>query len=280
MNHSHLFFTKQVNHHHVRLKYFFILILLAGFSGISLADEVVATVNGKKITKQQLDEYFKYRQATTKQDISHDEKGVLQEMINRELLMEQVKKKKLDKNPKLNYVIKQQSNDLYIQALLRESDVAKPVPDDEVQKVYDEKVKNHKIKEYKIAHILTKTEQEAKDVIAELDGGADFADVAKKKSSGPSAKEGGELGWMNSAQLNNMPSFAQAVSELTKGSYTKTPVKTQYGWHVAKLEDERVVPPPTLKELHNQIVTALRQQRLQEYVKGLREKAKIKIDLK
>ena len=85
---------------------------------------------------------------------------------------------------------------------------------------------------------------------------------------------------MNSAQLNNMPSFAQAVSELTKGSYTKTPVKTQYGWHVAKLEDERVVPPPTLKELHNQIVTALRQQRLQEYVKGLREKAKIKIDLK
>ena len=262
------------------LKYFFILILLAGFSGISLADEVVATVNGKKITKQQLDEYFKYRQATTKQDISHDEKGVLQEMINRELLMEQVKKKKLDKNPKLNYVIKQQSNDLYIQALLRESDVAKPVPDDEVQKVYDEKVKNHKIKEYKIAHILTKTEQEAKDVIAELDGGADFADVAKKKSSGPSAKEGGELGWMNSAQLNNMPSFAQAVSELTKGSYTKTPVKTQYGWHVAKLEDEREVPPPTLKELHNQIVTALRQQRLQEYVKGLREKAKIKIDLK
>ena len=263
------------------LKYFFILILLAGFSGVTLAaDEVVATVNGKKITKQQLDEYFKYRQSTTKQDIGHDEHGVLQELINRELLMEEVKKKKLDKNKQLQYLVNQQKTDLYIQALLRESDVAKPIPEDEIQKIYDEKVKNHKIKEDKIAHILMKTEQEAKDIIAELDTGADFGELAKKKSSGPSAKEGGELGWMNSAQLNNMPSFAQAVSELKKGSYTKTPVKTQYGWHVVKLEDERESPPPTLDQLRNQIIAALRQQRLQEYVKGLREKAKIKIDMK
>ena len=87
-------------------------------------------------------------------------------------------------------------------------------------------MKNHKIQEDKIAHILMKTEQEAKDIIAELDGGADFSELAKKKSTGPSAKEGGELGWLNGAQLNNMPSFAQAVSELKKGSYTKTPVKT------------------------------------------------------
>jgi peptidyl-prolyl cis-trans isomerase C len=261
-------------------KYAFILILLAGFSGISLADDVVATVNGKKITQSQLDRYFKYRQATTKQDLSHDKKGVLEELVNRELLMEQVKKKKLDKNKDLNYLIDQQKHDLYIQALLRESDVAKPITDDEVKKLYDEKVKDHKIKEYKISHILMKSEQEAKDIIAELDGGADFSDVAKKKSTGPSAKEGGELGWLNSAQLNNMPSFAQAVSELKKGSYSKTPVKTQYGWHVVRLEDEREVQPPSLDQLRNQITTAIRQQRLQAYVKGLRDTAKIDIKLK
>lgn len=262
------------------LKYVMFIILLTGISSLSMASEVVATVNGKKITRQQLDQYFKYRQATTKQDLSHDEEGILQELVNRELLMEQVKKHKLDKNKELKYLIDQQTTDVYIQALLRTTDVAKPVPDDEVSKVYDEKVKNHKVKEFKISHILMKTEQEAKDVIAELDGGANFSDVAKKKSTGPSAKEGGELGWLNSAQLNQMPSFAQAVSELKKGQYAKKPVQTQYGWHVVKLEDEREVPPPTLDQLRQQIVSALRQQRLQEYIKGLRDKAKIDIKLK
>jgi len=254
--------------------------IIAAASNIAMASDVVATVNGTSITQQQLDQYFKYRQATTKEDISHDKKGVLQELINRELLMQQVKKQKLDKNKDLKYLIKQETTDLYIKALLRDTDVAKPVSDDEVKKIYDEKVKDHKVKEFKISHILMKTEQEAKDVIAELDGGAKFADVAKKKSSGPSAKEGGELGWLNGAQLNRMPSFAQAVSELKKDQYTKTPVKTQYGWHVVRLEGEREVPPPTLDELRPQIVAALRQQRLQDYVKGLRDKAKIDIKLK
>jgi peptidyl-prolyl cis-trans isomerase C len=261
-------------------KYVLIFSLLAGLSSVSMARDVVATVNGKKITKQQLDLYFKYRQATTPKDISHDKEGVLQELINRQLLMAQVKKKKLDKNKDLNYLIEQRKQDLYIQALLRETDVAKPVSDDEVKKIYDEKVKNHKVKEYKISHILMKTEKEAKDAIAKLDSGAKFSDIAKKQSTGPSAKEGGELGWLNSAQLNRMPSFAQAVSELTKGKYTKKPVKTQYGWHVVKLEDEREVAPPTLDQLRKQIVAALRQQRLQEYVKGLRDAAKIDIKMK
>jgi peptidyl-prolyl cis-trans isomerase C len=262
------------------LKYLFIFLLLAGFSGMSMADEVVATVNGKKITKQQLDRFVQYLQSTTKRDISHDKAEILQDMISRELLMEQVKKKKIDKDKDLNYMIKQREDDVYIQAMLRQTDVAKPIPEEEIKKIYDEKVKDHKVKEYKISHILMKTEQEAKDVIAELDGGANFTDVAKKKSTGPSAKEGGELGWMNAVQLNNMPSFAQAVSELKKGGYTKKPVQTQYGWHVVKLEDEREVPPPTLDQLRNQIVAALRQQKLQEYVKSLRDKAKIIVKMK
>jgi peptidyl-prolyl cis-trans isomerase C len=262
------------------LKYVFILILLTGLSGISMASEVVATVNGKKITKQELDRYFKFRQATTRQDISHDKMAVLQELINRKLLLAEVKKKKIDQNKDLKYLIQQETDQLYIKALLRDTDAAKPVSDDEVKKIYDEKVKHHKVKEYKISHILMKSEQAAKDIIAELDGGAKFSDVAKKKSTGPSAKEGGELGWLNSGQLNKMPSFAQAVSELKKGSYTKQPVKTQYGWHVVKLEDEREVPPPTLKQLRPQIIAAIRRQRMAEFVKGLRDSAKVDIKMK
>ena len=261
-------------------KYLLPLFLLASFSNVALAEDVVATVNGKKITKQQLDDYYKYRQATTKQDIGDDHKVVLQELINREILMGEVKKKKIDKNKELNYLVEQQKLDIYIQALLRDTDVAKPVSEDEVKKIYDDKVKNTKVKEYKVSHILMKTEQEAKAIIAELDSGATFTDVAKSKSTGPSAKEGGDLGWLNSGQLNSMPSFAQALSELKKGSYSKTPVQTQYGWHVVKLDDERDMQPPALEQVQKQIVAALRQQRLQEYVKQLRDTAKIDVKLK
>lgn len=262
------------------IKYLLPFILFTSFSGVTLADDVVATVNGKKITKSQLDEYYKYRQATTKQDIGDDPKVVLQELINRDLLMAEVKKKKIDKNKELNYAIEQQKHDIYIQAMLRDTDVGKPVSEEEVRKIYDDKVKNQKLKEYKVSHILMQSEQEAKGIIAELDSGAKFDELAKTKSSGPSAKEGGELGWLNSAQLNNMPSFAQALSELKKGSYSKTPVQTQYGWHVVRLDDERDMQPPPFEQVSKQIAGAIRQQRLQEYVKHLRDTAKVDIKLK
>jgi peptidyl-prolyl cis-trans isomerase C len=265
------------------LKYLLIFTLLAGISGLSLAadaNKVVATVNGKKITEGQLDQYMKFRQATTRQDISHDKKAVLEEMINRQLLMDLVWKKHIDKKADLKYLLEQQTINFYIQALLHDTAVAKPVPESEVKKVYDEKVKNRKLKEYKVSHILLKSKKAAEAVIAKLNHGADFAKLAKKESTGPSAKEGGELGWLNSGQLHNMPNFAKALAKLKKGSYTKTPVKTNYGWHVVKLEDERNVKPPSLQEVHNQIVAALRRERMAKYVESLRNAAKIDIKLK
>lgn len=243
------------------------------------AEEIVATVNGKKITRPELDMYFKYRQATSEQKID-EPKDVLQELINREILLAEAKKQKIDKNKELNYAIEQQRHDIYIQALLRDSSVGKPIPEEEVRKIYNERVGNQKIKEYKVNHVLLKTEQDAKAVIAELDAGAKFKEVAKSKSQGPSATQGGELGWLNPGQLNNMPGFAQALSEMKKGSYSKTPVQTQYGWHVIELEDQRESDPPSFEQVQKQITAALRQQRLQEYVKQLRDSAKIDIKLK
>ncbi|MEJ2362313.1 MAG: peptidyl-prolyl cis-trans isomerase [Gammaproteobacteria bacterium] len=262
------------------LRYLFVLALLAGFSSTTLASTVVATVNGHKITEKQLDQYIKFREATSRQNLSHDKKAILEELVNRYLLMQEAKKKKLDKNKELAYMLKQQQTNLYIQALLRESDVAKPIPESEIKKIYDEKVKNHKLKEYKIRHILLKSEKAAKDAIAKLDKGANFAELAKKDSTGPSAKEGGELGWINIQQLNKMPNFARAIAELKKGKYTEKPVHTKYGWHVVMLQDKRDAAPPSLKEVRPQIEAALRRERVQQYVKHLRDKAKIQIHLK
>ena len=252
----------------------FVLLSSQGF-----ADEIIATVNGKKITKSELDAYINYRQKTSKQKVDNPE-AIVNEMINRELLFSEAQKKKIDQNKDVKYILEQQKRDIYIQALISKSDVAKPVDDAELKKLYNENIKTQKLMEYNVKHILMKTEAEAKTVIAELDGGAVFEDVAKSKSSGPSAKEGGSIGWVNSAQLKQMPSFAQAVADMKKGSYSKNPVKTTYGWHVIKLEDSRKLEPPAFDKVKAQIANAVRQQRLQTYVSRIREKAKIDLRVK
>jgi len=253
--------------------------LLITFTNSSFAEDVMASVNGKKITKSDFDAYVNYKQKTTKQKIDNLD-NVIHEMVNRELLYAEAKKQKLDKNKDISYILEQQKRDIYIQALIAKSDVGKPVSDAELQKIYDQNIKTQKIREFNVKHILLKTEAEAKTVIAELDGGAVFEDIAKKKSSGPSAKEGGAIGWVNSAQLQNMPTFAQAVSEMKNGSYTKNPVKTNYGWHVIKLEDSRKMEPPPFDKVKPQITAAIRQQRLKDYVSKIRDKAKIDIKSK
>lgn len=263
--------------------YLSLVLTLALFSGLAMpthADEVVATVNGKKIMQSDLDIYVKYRQAVMQKPIT-DKRPVLDELINREIMYQEALKHKLDKDKELNYLVKQQKYDTYINRVLQDTDVAKPIPKEEIQKLYDEKIKNVDLKEFKVRHILLKnSEADAKTVIAELDKGKKFEDLAKEKSEGPSAQSGGDIGWLNAAQLSNMPSFAQALSEMKKDSYTKTPVKTQFGWHVIKLEDTRKVEPPPIDKVEKQLSGAIRQQRLQDYVLSLRKKAKIDIKMK
>jgi len=245
----------------------------------SMAEDIVATVNNTKITKSELELYLSYRQQSTGQKQENPE-AVLNEMINRELLYAEAKKKKIDKNEDVKYLLEQQKRDLYIQALLSKSDVADPIKDEELQKIYDEKIKSQKLKEYNVKHIIVKAESDAKSIIAELDSGAVFEDIAKTKSTGPSAKEGGSIGWVNSAQLKQMPNFAQAVAEMKKGTYSKQPVQTNYGWHVIKLEDSRDLTPPGFDQVKSQIASAVRQQRLQAYVVKVRKGAKIDVRMK
>jgi len=265
---------------HKLLTYILSSLLLTSVAFHAQADEVVATLNGKKIMSSELDNYVAYREAVSQKKIDN-KVALLNELINREIMYTEAIKNKVDKDEKLNYLLKQQKYDLFIQSMLTKTDVAKPVPDADVQKIYDEKIKNHNLKEYKVRHILLKTtEADAKTLIAELDKGSNFEELAKQKSEGPSASSGGDIGWLNMGQMSNMPTFAQAVSEMKKGDYTKSPVKTDFGWHVIKLDDIRDVEPPAFDKVKPQIVNAIRQQRMAEYVRSLREKQKIDIKLK
>jgi peptidyl-prolyl cis-trans isomerase C len=130
--------------------------------------------------------------------------------------------------------------------------VVATVTDDEVKARYDEEIK--KIppqEEIHARHILVKTEDEAKAIIKDLDAGKDFAELAKAKSSDPNKSEGGDLGYFGKGRM--VKEFEDAAFALNKGEYTKTPVKTQFGFHVIKVEDKRVAPPPPLEQVKDQI---------------------------
>ncbi len=123
-------------------------------------------------------------------------------------------------------------------------------------------------------HILLQTEEEAKAVVAELKKGADFADLARKKSIDPSAKTGGgDLGYFTKDQM--VPEFSEAAFKLAKGQTTEQPVKSSFGWHVIRVEDKRRSPPPSFEEAREQLTSELSQQVISEVVKQLRDGAKL-----
>ena len=168
---------------------------------------------------------------------------------------------------------------LEVQAL-REAFVRKRsaelVSDAEIKARYDEaKSQIAGKKEVKASHILLKTKAEAEAVVAELDKGADFADLAKSKSTGPSGPRGGDLGFFGSGRM--VPAFEAAVFALEKGAYTKQPVQTQFGYHVIMKVDERAQAFPELKDVAERIRVSLQADKLQGIIKELRAKAKVEL---
>lgn len=252
------------------------MLALAGTAAFA-ANKTVATVNGKNITQKQFDQFVDIIKSKNPQFQLGDENrnAIINELVNREVMYQKAKKVKIDKDPKVAYVLKQQKIDLMVKALVSKELSKKPIKEKQLKKLYNEKVAGADLKEFKASHILLKTEDEAKAVIAELDSGDDFAKLAEKKSTGPSAKSGGDLGWFAAGRM--VPPFARAVSEMKKGTYSKKPVQTKFGWHVIKLEDTRKTEPPKYEDVKRQLESSINQQRLQQYVQKLRDKAKVVI---
>ena len=150
-------------------------------------------------------------------------------------------------------------------------------PDDAaLKKLYDEQYGDFKgPEEVHARHILVKTEDEAKAIIKELDSGKDFAELAKEKSTGPSGPNGGDLGYFTKDRM--VEEFANAAFDMKPGTYSKEPVKTQFGWHVIKVEDKRQQPAPSFDEVKNQLRAEAIRAKYNEVMEGLKAKADIKI---
>jgi peptidyl-prolyl cis-trans isomerase C len=156
-----------------------------------------------------------------------------------------------------------------------EKDVRDSVNEAQAKAVYDEQVAKLKPEtEVHARHILVKTEQEAKDIIAQLNKGASFTELAKKSSDGPSARSGGDLGYFSRGQM--VKPFEDAAFALEKGQISK-PVQTEFGWHVIKVEDKRERPLPAFDEVKDQLLASLIQNKLRSTVQELRSTAKIEI---
>ena len=237
-------------------------------------DKSAAMVNGVSIPQALVDMRVKMATSQGQMDSPELRKAVLDDMINLEVLAQEAKKKGLDKDPEVIQQTHLADQSVLVSAFVQDYAKNHTISDDQIKQEYEKLKVNLGSKEYKARHILVDTEDEAKAIIKQLGKKGKFDKIATEKSKDAgSAAHGGELDW--AVPSNFVPPFANALVGLKKGAYTKEPVKSQYGWHIIKLDDVRDLKMPSLEELKPQIMQRLQQQSIQEYVADLRSKAKI-----
>ncbi len=261
------------------------LAILSGISTIAYADgeqpkaetkaedTVIATVNGTEIKKSTLDGYLKILKKSGKADIN----TAVDDLVATEIAVQEAAKTDILERPNVKKAISDYKRNVLLKVWTKEKVDSFEISDDEIKKAYEDRVTKLASKEYNARHILVKTEDEAKAIIKELEGGADFAKLAKEKSTGPSGSNGGSLGWFKAQTM--VPAFANAVKSMKKGEFSKEPVKTQFGYHVIKLEDSRDAKLPPLESLKPQLKRVIAQTKMMDFMKGLKEKADVKITL-
>jgi len=241
--------------------------------------KVLATVNGEAITEKDYEDYLRARQLQQPPipDKDKEKKVVLDEMVNRVLLVQSAMEHKVDQDLDVYFQIKRQRENILARAMLRQYLKDNPISDEEVRKRYDDMAaKAHKY-EYRARHVLVRTEEEAKEIVAQLGKGASFAELAKQKSIDVrSGKQGGDLGWFSQDVI--VPEFFNAVTGLKTGEYTKTPVKSDFGWHVIKLEGSRPHKMRDFDQMKGEIRQLVQQERVDALLKSLKDKAKVKVD--
>ena len=243
-------------------------------AGAPAQNETIATVNGKPISQAKLDILVRERVAQGQQDSPELRSFLKQELINREVLQQESVKRGLDKNEQVVLQLEMVRQGVLVAAFLQDH-LRKNQPNETTLKTEYERIKSQQgDKEYRARHILVKTEEEAKDALAQLAKGAKFEAIASEKSLDTGSKaNGGDLNWAPPGRY--VKPFAEALTKLKKGETTKAPVQTQFGWHVIQLQDERPLKVPTFDEAKQQLVQMMSQQSLQKLVAELRSKAKI-----
>jgi len=231
-------------------------------------------VNGVTIPQQRIDAMNKELSAQGQPDTAERQAAIREELVNREVLAQAALKRGLDKNPDVAAQMEMAKQAVLVRALFEAEVKASPITDADLQKQYDTFKGTMGTTEYKVRHILVDKEDEAKQIIADLNRGGDFAKIAKEKSKDPGSKEtGGDLDWGPSARY--VKPFADAVTTQAKGKVSAAPVKTDFGYHVIIVDDSRPLKVPEFAEVKDQFRQRAQQQQIQKLVMDLRQKAKV-----
>lgn len=239
-------------------------------------DAVIAEVNGDKIMQSTLDGYLQILQKQKRGNANPGE--ALNDLIATEIALQEARKTDILERETTKKSISDYTRNVLLQTWTRETIESFEVDDAVIKEAYDDRVASLADKEFNARHVLLETEDEAKLVIKEaMVEGADFANIAKEKSTGPSSSNGGSLGWFKAQTM--VPAFANAVKTMNKGDISKEPVKTQFGYHVIKLDDSRNAKLPTLESLKPQLEQVISQKKMLAYMEDLRKTSDIKITL-
>lgn len=247
---------------------------LMALSAQSVLAQNVAIVNGKAVPKTRLD-ILAQQVAKGGKPITADMQAQLrEEVIAREVFMQEAEKQGLSTTDEFKAQMELARQTIMIRALFADYQKKNPVTDADLKAEYDKFAAANGGKEYKARHILVETEAEAKAIIASLKKTGKFEDIAKKQSKDAgSGANGGDLDWANPSSY--VPEFSAALLKLNKGQLTDVPVKTQFGYHVIRVDDVRNAQLPEFEQLKPQIAQQMEQQKLAAFQQGLREKAKI-----
>jgi peptidyl-prolyl cis-trans isomerase C len=222
-------------------------------------------------TQGQYDLLLKERLAQGGQDTPEIRNAVKEELNTRELLAREAKKAGLDKSTDVKTQMDLAAQTVLVRAYVTDWVKKNPIPDADLHKEYDAIKTQIGDKEYKVRHILVKTEDQAKEIISELQKGAKFDELAKARSEDPGSKDkGGDLDW--NAPANFVKPFGDAMKATPKGKFTPQPVQTQFGWHVIEVDDVRDAKVPSFEEVKPQLQQRLQAQWLDKYFKDLRAK--------
>jgi peptidyl-prolyl cis-trans isomerase C len=233
----------------------------------------IAIVNGKAVPKARVDTLLQQAQKAGQQ-VTPEMSGLAKdEVVRREIFAQEAEKRGIAAQPDYKAQMELARQSILIRELFEDFKKKNPVTDAEAKAEYDKFKSQATGTEYRARHILVEGEEEAKALIAQIKGGAKFEDLAKAKSKDPgSGENGGDLDFAKPESY--VPEFGAAMSKLKKGEMTETPVKTQFGYHIIKLEDSREAQFPGFDEVKDQVKQRLTQAKLQKYQDDLRSKAK------
>lgn len=247
--------------------------LMGSLSGAAVAQNV-AIVNGKAVPLTRVDALSQQVARSGRPVTPEMQQQIKDEVIAREVFMQEAQKMGLDTSEDFKAQMELARQTILIRELFSNYQNTHPVTDADIKAEYDKFAAANSGKEYRARHILVDKEAEALAIIAQLKKGGKFEEIAKKSSKDPgSGAKGGDLDWAPAGTY--VAEFATALAGLSKGKMTETPVKSQFGYHIIRLDDVRDAQLPKLDDVKPQVSQQLQQQKLSKYQEELRSKAKI-----